>query len=362
MTADWHIFCRVVDNLGDIGISWRLATRLDALGAGVTVIVDDLPRWQLLVRNAPETNITVMPWRPPFPPPATQVIEAFGCGLPEDYRARMPLRTRHWFILDYFSAESWVTGAHGLPSPQANGLTAQFIYPSIHPETGGLLREPWLGEEQTAFCSEAPQWRAQWHIPEPQGRSFFLFGYEQPALSALLTQWADHPQPRTVYFADGRLLDDARRQLGRALNQGQPETWGNLRLIALPFVPQRQFDRLLWQSEVNIVRGEDSLTRAIWAGKPFIWHIYPTDDGAHWQKLDALLAVLGAGLDRPLFDIWRQINHDWNANEHHAAHWAEFEAMLPRLSAYCADLPQRLRHTLPELAEDLMRRSTLGTG
>ena len=29
--------------------------------------------------------------------------------------------------------------------------------------------------------------------------------------------------------------------------------------------------------------------RALWARKPFVWHIYPQDDGAHRVKLDAFL-------------------------------------------------------------------------
>ena len=40
---------------------------------------------------------------------------------------------------------------------------------------------------------------------------------------------------------------------------------------------------------LNAVRGEDSLVRALWAGQPFVWHIYPQDDGAHHAKLDAFL-------------------------------------------------------------------------
>jgi len=30
MTEHWHVFCRVVDNYGDAGVSWRLARQLAA--------------------------------------------------------------------------------------------------------------------------------------------------------------------------------------------------------------------------------------------------------------------------------------------------------------------------------------------
>ncbi|WP_407276567.1 elongation factor P maturation arginine rhamnosyltransferase EarP [Halothiobacillus sp. DCM-1] len=353
MKQNWHLFCRVVDNFGDIGVSWRLATCLHARGESVTLIVDDLARWQAIAGNDIPPAIAVIPWQEPLPPPAECVVEAFGCGLPEAYRAAMPGRTRHWFVLDYFSAESWVPGCHGLSSPQANGLTARFIYPSVLPGTGGLLREQWFEEEQRA-AAQAHGWRNRWQIPAPQGDAVFLFGYEQAVLHALLEHWAHAPSPRTAYFAAGRLLDDARRQLRRPLREGQTECWGNLRLIALPFVPQREFDRLLWPNWLNIVRGEDSLTRALWAGKPFIWQIYPTEDDAHWPKLEALMAALSEGLPPAAKQAWRQVNLDWNAQSFHPAHWLAFEAAYPQLSTHFAQIPQRLR-TLPELSDTLLR-------
>jgi hypothetical protein len=42
------------------------------------------------------------------------------------------------------------------------------------------------------------------------------------------------------------------------------------------------------------VRGEDSLVRALWAGRPFVWQIYPQSDGAHQAKLEAFLGALDA--------------------------------------------------------------------
>jgi uncharacterized repeat protein (TIGR03837 family) len=50
----------------------------------------------------------------------------------------------------------------------------------------------------------------------------------------------------------------------------------------------------LWSCDLNFVRGEDSLVRAIWAAKPFIWQIYPQHDGAHHAKLDAFLQMMDA--------------------------------------------------------------------
>ena len=81
----------------------------------------------------------------------------------------------------------------------------------------------------------------------------------------------------------------------------------------LPFVEQREYDRLLWLCDLNLVRGEDSFVRAQWAARPFVWHIYPQDDCAHLDKLRAFLALYAAELPAAsaaaLTDFWLAWNH-----------------------------------------------------
>ena len=67
-----------------------------------------------------------------------------------------------------------------------------------------------------------------------------------------------------------------------------------LSISYLSLLTQTDFDHLLWACDINFVRGEDSVARAMWAGKPFVWQIYPQDDGAHHVKLDAFLHLLEA--------------------------------------------------------------------
>ena len=72
------------------------------------------------------------------------------------------------------------------------------------------------------------------------------------------------------------------------------------------------FDRLLWSSDFNLVRGEDSLVRAIWAGAPFVWQLYVQDDGAHGAKLDAFLDRYLAAADAVLAAKVRSAFVRWN--------------------------------------------------
>jgi uncharacterized repeat protein (TIGR03837 family) len=106
-----------------------------------------------------------------------------------------------------------------------------------------------------------------------------------------------------------------------------------VRLKHLPYLSQRDFDRLLWSADLNFVRGEDSLVRALWAGVPFVWQAYPQDDGAHGPKLEALM------------DQWRpapEVATFWRAwNGLPGAPWAG----LPPLSTWqpgLAEWRQRL--------------------
>ena len=117
---------------------------------------------------------------------------------------------------------------------------------------------------------------------------------------------------------------------------------GALTACFLPPLSQTEFDHLLWASDLNYVRGEDSLVRALWAGKPFVWQIYPQHDDAHHAKLHAMLDALGAPAS------WRDYHLAWNGltpghlPEPEPAAWAQAATMArSALLAQC-DLCQRL--------------------
>src|SRR5690606_6818466 len=93
-----------------------------------------------------------------------------------------------------------------------------------------------------------------------------------------------------LLVTSGRAAAATRAVLAQ-LRQGEPgwNAAGRLRLHWLPLFSQRDYDHLLWACDLNFVRGEDSLARALLAGRPFIWQLYPQQDAAHHDKLDAFL-------------------------------------------------------------------------
>ena len=167
MRATWDIFCSVVDNYGDIGVTWRLARQLVAEhGLAVRLWVDDV---QAFVRLCPQADpqqptqkqqgVEVRHWPVDWLPvePADVVIEAFACQLPQSYITAMAAREQKvlWLNLEYLSAEAWVAGCHALPSLQAGGLSKFFFFPGFTAGTGGLLRERDLIAQRQAFQADA---------------------------------------------------------------------------------------------------------------------------------------------------------------------------------------------------------------
>lgn len=313
----WDIFCKVIDNHGDLGVCWRLACQLAAQGERVRLWIDDASALRWMAPAGCE-GVQVIDWcdAPALQaavaaPPPDVLVEGFGCEPAPELVARFAEGpARAWINLEYLSAEPYVERLHGLPSPvfrgPGAGLTKRFFYPGFTPATGGLLREPDLLARREAF--DRVPWLAALQIPATgHERLVSLFCYEPPALAALLAHLADSPEPTRLLVTAGR----ATRAVQALLADGNPPphtsaTRGALSISYLPYLSQADFDHLLWSCDLNFVRGEDSWVRALWAGAPFVWQIYPQDDDAHHAKLGAWLDWLGAPPSLRLF------HHAWN--------------------------------------------------
>lgn len=340
----WDIFCTVIDNHGDLGVCWRLTRDLVARGHLVRLWLDD---WQALTWMAPEVGpdglghdgIAVCPWPstaqalPPDTMPGDVVIEAFGCELPQAFVARMQRPSPpEWINLEYLSAEDYVERSHGLTSPvfagAGAGLTKRFFYPGFTARTGGLLREPGALSQRDALQG-SPERRAQalaamgidWHEGQ---RVITLFCYADAPVTELLTQlsqaWQQAQSPSKGADLPWRVLLTPGPATSQALaHHTLAAPLPGLRLHALPHLPQAQFDTLLACSDLNLVRGEDSAVRALWAGRPHVWQIYRQDDGVHATKIHAFMnrwmAAWPLELRQDVTELWVQ----WNE--------------LPRLSA-----------------------------
>ena len=350
MQAD--VFCRVVDNFGDIGVTWRLARQLQREHSwSIRLWVDDLKSFQRLearihlqaLQQVIE-HIEIIHWGDPAPDliPYPIVLCSFSCDLPATYLAQLHQRPALWLNLEYLSAETWVEGCHGLPSLRGDGLSSYFFFPGFNSRTGGLLRERelltrrdiWqqdpgaqrrmlerLGVSTQALtawqpCLEQPRATASHStaltlqseacdsslIPRTDlqlARLLTLFCYPHAPVAQLLEALCTEPRASVVLIPEGVAPELATGRLG---------PFKQVYLERIPFVSQPEYDQLLWMADLNFVRGEDSIVRAVWAGKPLIWQIYPQTEGTHLIKLEAWLKI--SSLPTDIQDLLRH----WNAD------------------------------------------------
>ena len=326
----------MIDNHGDLGVCWRLACDLVARGQHVRLWVDDASALAWMAPGALQGDVPgvqVLPWASAqdaqavaaltASAPATAWVEAFGCEIPPEFiaagagatGASGPFNSQPpvWLNLEYLSAEPYVERMHALPSPvlhgPAAGWTKWFFYPGFTPRTGGLLREAGLPARQANFDRAA--WLRKHGIDWRGERLASLFCYEPTALPALLMQCAQASEPTRLLVTAGRATAAVRHAIAqenglqRLLQERQ-----QLSISYLPHLPQTAYDELLWACDLNLVRGEDSLVRALWAGRPFVWQIYPQpEDDAHHAKLHAFLDWLQAPPSlRRFHDAWNDVH------------------------------------------------------
>ncbi|WP_304334644.1 elongation factor P maturation arginine rhamnosyltransferase EarP [Conchiformibius steedae] len=286
------LFCTVIDNFGDIGVSWRLARELtQRLGWSVYLWVDNAAALRAIVPSLPEIlplhhdGVYLRHWQEgqyadlSHVPPPDLAIEAFACRLPESVQKIIIDNNAVCLNWEYLSAEDWALRTHLMKSLQANHLQKYFWQMGFVPESGGLLREENYAMRQRTF-DHADEFalRRRLGLPDRSSDStdIFVFSYKTPLLPIW---WRTLMQSgRNVrWWLAGEQSADSLRQ-----NGALPDN-----CYILPFVPQADFDEVLWSADILLVRGEDSFVRAQLAGKPMLWHTYPQAEAAHLTKSDA---------------------------------------------------------------------------
>jgi len=378
----WDIFCTVVDNYGDIGVSWRLARQLAAEhGLRVRLWVDDLASFGKICpdivpgRESQHSHgVEVRWWRAPFPSvsPADVVVEAFACDPPASYVAAMAQRQPKpaWINLEFLSAENWVEGCHALPSRHPSlPLVKHFFFPGFVAGTGGLLAEQGLAQARDRFQRSAAEQARFWKdlgVPAPRAGELqvSLFCYPHNAVAALLHAWATGGTRVRCLAPEGTATEALSAFFATEnLAPGAVLCKAGLEVRIFPFLDQDQYDRLLWACDLNLVRGEDSFVRAQWAARPLLWQIYPQKEEAHWPKLEAFLGLYCQGLSAKtaaaLTRGWRVWNKGDGAKVESAwfgfwEHRVELRSHALRWAGYLAKTGN-LANNLAQFCENLLK-------
>lgn len=342
MNKHWDIFCRVVDNFGDIGVCWRLAKQLqDEYALDVRLWVDDLNVASKIVTgldaslNSQKMNgVEVCLWRDDQSfvsvTPADVVIEAFACELPPPYIQNMVASKPIWLNLEYLSAEAWVDDFHAQGSVHpATGLHKTFFFPGFTQKTGGLIREQHLITKREDAKAELKR------LPSLQ---VSLFCYPHAPIHSLLSAMAEGEHLVECFVPTGSALGKIASFFGRTeIKVGDTLNKQKLSLTVLPFLTQDEYDQLLWCCDLNFVRGEDSWIRALWSAQPFIWQTYPQDEKHHLKKLDAFLKKYEIKQN----DVLSELHHAWLDAEITPKLWNKLMSALPALKQHAAMQTQK---------------------
>src|SRR5690349_21650597 len=203
----WDLYCRVVDNFGDVGVAWRLAADLAGRGESVRLAVDDASALAWMAPGgAPRVDVVAWDAGPAAAPDV--VVELFGGGRPRGaWRpgARAPLLVN----VKHLTAERYAERSHALPSPTSRpgepATTTWFYFPGFSAQSGGLLREPGLIEQRRAF-GDGSAWLASLGVvARPGERRVVLFSYRNDAIDELLDVLA--ASPTLLLAAPGPAID-----------------------------------------------------------------------------------------------------------------------------------------------------------
>lgn len=293
----WDVFCRIVDNFGDIGICWRLSQQLAyEHHLQVRLFIDDLvftkniiPTLNCKLKSQIINHVEIFTWQSANTiQPADVALETFSCQLPADYLAAMQGSTV-WVNLEYLSAESWVADFHARSSNNTTPAR-HYFFPGFTQATGGLIRESDVFQKNQLTANKQEK--------KTDALKISLFCYPHAPISDLLNAMAESNQRIDCYIPTSSILP----HIADFFNLDTIEADSilskkNLNVHVVPFLSQVNYDQLLASCDINFVRGEDSWIRAIWAGKPFIWQPYLQTENTHLTKLNAFLNLFYADFE-----------------------------------------------------------------
>lgn len=311
------IFCSIIDNFGDIGVAYRFAkefknknphcrTRLfvDKMEVfrGICHFIDTSKAVQehesityvnssVVDRDFVEKDGV-----------ADVLVEMFACEIPEIVMDHAFTKSKLLINLEYLSAEDWVEGYHLKESLLPRGtLKKYFFMPGFTTNTGGLILNPELEKNRSELSAKRFDFLNK--ILNSFGRQIdttenCLFGSVFTYLRNFNNFIRDLSKiDKDVYlFVFGEKSKEGILSSPTKFTVESTDTnyikFKNINILMMPFLEQNRYDSLLCHCDFNLVRGEDTLARAVLSAKPFIWNAYLQDNKYQKVKVEALLGKM----------------------------------------------------------------------
>lgn len=357
------VLCKVLDNYGDIGVAHRLCMELKELleigdggkegqtascrpnsGRGctgqnstITLVVNSLKTYRTIfpeVREGVEVQnalgITVVDWnahetatfcrpdvrsaRQNSPAVPSVILQCFQCGYPEWLEDMLFGKDAAQEVIvidiDYLTAESWAGEFHKMRSLTRSCHVHKVLFmPGFTKETGGLLMQ---GRRRKAISKVL-------NNEHKNCINVLVFGYERdysPLVHALGKLYADI-KSGGASGTDGHAADMRVLAANGAGQKSFLKAWANKAFPAeaMPFVEQKEWDKILLDADIAFVRGEDSLAGAALAGAPFVWEAYRQEEETRIAKVRSLLDVMRPYFLPQQYELVSRLYLMWNRED-----------------------------------------------
>lgn len=277
------IFCEVIDNYGDVGITYRLAREFKRIypNKKLRFIINQTKELNLIKKP---DNIETINYKDisKIQNPADLIIETFGCEIPKKYMDKVFKSSKLIINLEYFSAEDWVDDFHLQESILGGNLKKYFFIPGLSKKSGGILLDNDFLERKKKVKENKKYYLEKFKINEKYDLIGSVFSYEKNFdflieelrkldKKILLLILSEKTQKNFIKYFDNN------------------NNYDKIKIVKLPFFTYDKYEELLALCDFNLVRGEDSFVRALLLGKPFLWHIYPQEENIHIKKLESFL-------------------------------------------------------------------------
>ena len=277
------IFCQVIDNYGDVGVTYRLAREFKRVypNKKLRFVINQTEELNL-IRKSEDIEIILYKDISKIENSADLIIESFGCEIPKEYMDKALKNSKLIINLEYFSAEKWVDDFHLQESFLGGNLKKNFFIPGLSEKSGGILLDNEFLERKKKVEANKEYYLEKFEIKEKYDLIGSVFSYEKNFDS--LIEELKKLDKKVILLI---LSEKTQKNFIKYFDNGN--NYDKIKFVKLPFFTYDKYEELLALCDFNLVRGEDSFVRALLLGKPFLWHIYPQDENTHIKKLESFL-------------------------------------------------------------------------
>lgn len=279
------IICDVIDNFGDAGVCLRLGRDLAINSNKVRIFCNNIESINKITTTKDHSLLSILKWPDNNDESylaAEVVIQAFSVRLQQCMIEKVKHKKSLIINLEYLTAEKFAEDCHKLPS-FSDGMESFFFFPGFSEKTGSVVIEDLLRNKIKNNKNNS-------------SKNISVFSYDNKKLLILINK-LNKIDPQFIFnIFEGKALDIFNELSKENLKSEEKTVYKDINIKTLKMVNHEEYDDILISSAINLVRGEDSIVRAMLVGKPFIWNIYPTDDNAHLDKINALFNLMNEKL------------------------------------------------------------------